>query len=70
MQGLLLYCIVSVLQFTLVLNKIVNLLLKQVTVRHSSIRRKENYNVFFFYWQSILTFLVNTIVHFKSAISF
>lgn len=47
MQGLLLYCIVSVLQFTLVLNKIVNLLLKQVTVRHSSIRRKENYNVFF-----------------------
>lgn len=69
MQGLLLYCIVSVLQFTLVLNKIVNLLLKQVTVRHSSIRRKENYN-FFFYWQSILTFLVNTIVHFKSAISF
>lgn len=47
MQELLLYCIVSVLQFTLVLNKIVNLLLKQVTVRHSSIRRKENYNVFF-----------------------
>lgn len=70
MQGLLLYCIVSVLQFTLVLNKIVNLLLKQVTVRHSSIRRKENYNVFFFYWQSILNFLVNTIVHFKSAISY